>query len=121
MVHFITLPTAHDAHNLVADLTEGHVRELTSLARHLPHTRLYLDLHHQEVWWVLPEGSRWSVETASPAQSLELIRHRAGHAWTADSAACADYHRILRLLLPDGTPTFVAATLTRLPSARHSD
>ena len=108
MVYLAALPTASAARDLVHELTQGQITELSGLARHIPGTRLYLDLAHHDVWWITPEGSHWAIQTTTPANCLELIQQHAASTWTADSAARADYHRILAALLPGGTVPLLA-------------
>jgi hypothetical protein len=109
MVYLATLHTADAAQDLVHELTQGHITELTGLAKHIPGTRLYLDLIHHELWWITPERSRWAIETATPADCLERIQQYAASTWTADPAARSDYHHILATLLPKGSPLLAAS------------
>jgi hypothetical protein len=110
MVYLATLPTADAAQDLVHELTQGRITELTGLAEHIPGTRLYLDDVHHELWRITPEGSRWAIETATPADCLEHIQKHAASTWTADRDARSDYHRILATLLPGGTSPLLAAS-----------
>ncbi|MBB4984135.1 hypothetical protein [Streptomyces nymphaeiformis] len=100
MTFIAHVQTADEASELVADLVGGNVRDLDALAHHLGSVRLTLDLEHKEIWWAAPERDRWTVETTTPGQCLDLIRDRADPAWVLEPTARADYQSILAVLLP---------------------
>ncbi|QCX77877.1 hypothetical protein C9F11_21225 [Streptomyces sp. YIM 121038] len=100
MTHITMSQTAAEAVETVERLSAGEAICLPSLSRHLHGVQVLLEPENRTVWWVLPDGTEWAVETTRPGEALDRISELADPAWAAHSAASSDYHFIANLLLP---------------------